>query len=391
MRRQRVILKNLISKHGRITSPLRAASRFASRRTLGILAIAGIALFNSGCSTVGYLVQAGKGQWELSNKARPIEQVLLDERVKPRIRRLLADIPKIKKFGEEFGVKPTSNYVDYVALDRPSVVWVVSASERLKLKPREWSFPIVGSFTYVGWFDQQSAIEYAKKVEAQEGVDVDVRGASAYSTLGWFRDPVLSTMITRGEEALGYLVNVVLHESVHATLYVNNQSYFNESVASFIADRLTPVYLERMHGADSDISKAYVQSEAKRLKANRDFQQAYLRLEGIYQSDLPDEEKLSKKAEILQALRDDHKIERKINNATLIQYRTYGVGKAEYEVLFRACGKSWKRFWMALNLISEDSFAKPQQEDLAALLLPMAKKGCPKAEELAGQSLDQAI
>ncbi len=215
----------------------------------------------TGCAGLGYLLQAGKGQLEISNRAKPIDEVLKDERTPPRLKALLARIPEIKSFGERHGLKATSNYTEYVDLKRPAAVWVVSASEPLKFEPRRWSFPIVGSFTYLGWFDRKSAEEFGEELR-KEGLDVYVRGASAFSTLGWFRDPVLSTMIGSGDTALGELANVVLHESVHATFYLKHQSYFNESLASFVADRMTPQYLASAPLVTRAEVDSYVEAEA---------------------------------------------------------------------------------------------------------------------------------
>src|SRR5690606_34569810 len=144
--------------------------------------------------------------------------------------------------------------------DREAATWVVSACESLSFKPKQWRFPIVGSFTYLGWFDHPSAEEYAEELR-KEGWDVDVRGAAAYSTLNWFRDPVLSTMIPRGKHDVGSLVNVVLHESVHATIYLKDQAYFNESLASFVADRMTFDYLSEKYGETSEEWKAFLEVE----------------------------------------------------------------------------------------------------------------------------------
>ena len=210
----------------------------------------------SGCSTIQYLLQATKGQLELSNRSRPIEDVLKDERVSPRIQNLLKEIPAIKEFGEKYGIRPTHNYEDYVKLDRSSAVWVVSACEKLNFKEKRWSFPVVGGFNYLGWFSKENAVEHGEELK-KEGWDVYVRGASAFSTLGWFKDPVLSTMISSGVRAFGDLVNVIIHESIHATVYVSGQSYFNESMASFVADRLTVDYLKMKFPGGSEELNAY--------------------------------------------------------------------------------------------------------------------------------------
>ena len=184
-----------------------------------------------GCTTVRYVAQASAGQVDLMVRARSLDAVIADETMPVATRELLKEVPKIKRFGEAHHLKPTANYHSYVGLDRKQVVCVVTAVEALRFRNKTWWFPVVGRVPYLGWFDCETAKCFAADLRA-EGWDVDISGASAYSTLGWFDDPVLSTMIqgTR-EEALGGLVDVVLHESVHATLYIDNQTRFNESLA----------------------------------------------------------------------------------------------------------------------------------------------------------------
>jgi len=341
-------------------------------------------LFSS-CGSLSYLLQASEGQWELFNRAKPIAEVLKDERTPPRIKNLLSQIPAVKKFGESQGLKPTPNYKDYVKLDRSAAVYVVSASEVLRFKSKTWSFPIVGSFPYLGWFDLKNAQEYAESLR-KEGWDADVRGASAYSTLGWFRDAVLSTMIPDaptgpqavGDPALGELVNVVIHESVHATLYINGQSYFNESLASFVADHLTRVYLDQKVGANSPEKAAYVQGVTASEVALRKLHLGYEELEKLYQSSKPDTEKLELKAKILAKLKADLGYRRDLNNATLIQFKTYNTGQTEFDALIKACQGDWHYFMSSLATLKDSSFANPQQEDFGPVVMKLAENGCPR-------------
>ena len=336
-----------------------------------------LALSTSSCSTVSYLFQASKGQFELFNRARPISEVIQDERTPPRVRALLAEIEPIKNYGESQGLKPTPNYRDYVKLDRPAAVWVVSACEPLQFKAKEWSFPIVGSFPYLGWFDLKDAKDYANQLRAK-GWDADVRGAAAYSTLGWFRDAVLSTMIPKGDEALGDLVNTVLHESVHATLYINGQSYFDESIANFTADQMTPVYLEKKHGKNSPELKAYLKVDREYEEETQALHDAYEKLDQLYKSNLPDSEKLAKKKKFLADLKEKLGFRREINNATLIQFKTYNTGREDYEKLLKACDGDWHRFWAVLKTLSPKSFQKPQQQNMAPVIGPFTAAGCKK-------------
>ena len=312
---------------------------------------------------------------EISNKARPIEAVIADPRTKPYIRELLSEVKAIKEFGEKNGLESTSNYEEYVDLKRSAASYVVSACKELEFSPREWSFPIVGSFTYVGWFNEQDAKDYADEVRKEGGWDVDVRKASAYSTLGWFRDPILSTMLPRRTPAdatedwgTGYLVNVVLHESVHATHYINGQSTYNENVAVFVADQLTPLYLRKRWGKNSPRLQAYLGRRKRGAERRKRFYNAYQSLDEVYKSSLVEGVKRTRKAKILAELRKDLKIQREINNATLIQYRTYRANVSEFESFFDACGRDWNRFWSTLKEVDEDTFPKPQMDDVSGVL-----------------------
>lgn len=306
--------------------------------------------------------------------------MIRDERTPPRVTRLLTQITDIKKYGEEQGLKPTSNYQDYVKLDRPAAIWVVSACEPLRFEAKEWGFPIVGSFPYLGWFDLKDAQSYAEDLR-KDGLDVDVRGAAAYSTLGWFRDAVLSTMISEGDDAMGELVDVVLHESVHATYYVKNQSYLNESVARFAGEKLAESYLEKRFGKDSIEVKAYRDGLKQGERRERELHEAYVKLEKLYASSKSDAEKLEEKAKILAKLKTDLGFQREINNATLIQFKTYGASLEEFGAVFRACGSQWSRFWGAMRTLKPESFSEPQQENLSPVLLGLARAGCPQASE----------
>jgi len=334
------------------------------------------ALALSGCGTVRYVAQAAGGQLSLFQRARPLGRVLRDERTSPRLRTLLSEVRVIKRFGVAHGLRPTDSYATYVQLDQPAVVWVVSACEPLEFKSRVWSFPVVGDFPYLGWFNLQEAKAFAAEL-GREGLDVDVRGASAYSTLGWFADPLLSSMVPEGDEALGELANVVLHESVHATLHIPSQAYFNESLASFVADHLAPEYLDRRRGPDSPERTAYVTGEAQGRERVRALHEAYDALEKLYQSDLPREEKLRRKQQLLAELKERLKLRREPNNAMLVQYRTYDTGTPEWEALYRACGGSWERFMGTLSALGPSSFPGQHARDLGPALRPLIDRGCP--------------
>jgi len=140
------------------------------------------------------LTQAAAGQHDLLERAHDIDELVHENRVNGRMRRLLSQVAVMKQYGEKHGLSATSNYPKYVRVDGREVVWVVSASEPLRFRSKSWSFPLVGNFTYLGWFKLAEARAFADDLK-KTGWDVDVRGAGAYSTAGFFEDAVLSSMI----------------------------------------------------------------------------------------------------------------------------------------------------------------------------------------------------
>lgn len=291
--------------------------------------------------------------------------MLKNEKIPPRTKELLAEIPRIKAYGETRGIRATPNYREYVQLDRDAAVWVVSACDPLSFTSKTWGFPLVGSFPFLGWFDRGSAEGFAAELK-REGWDVDVRGASAYSTLGWFRDAVLSSMIRPGPEARGELVEVVIHESVHATLYLDGQSHFNESLADFVAERMTPDYLKKFE-RNGDL-EAYSASQQSFAQYRKTMHEAYDRLLAIYQSSRTREEKLAEKEREFASLKDRLKIKRELSNASLVQFRTYDVGKAEFARLLERCGGEWPRFFGALRGLQSSDFGGGERESIGPAL-----------------------
>lgn len=325
------------------------------------------ALVAAGCIPLHAALQSTEGELTLLAARRPLAEVIESPRTPRRLRALLSQIDRVKQFGEENGLRPTANYQTFVDLHRSAAVYVVSACEPLRFVSKTWSFPVAGDFPYLGWFDKESARDYARDLEA-EGWDVDLRGASAFSTLGFFDDPVLSSMIAPGPEALGELVDVVLHESVHATLHLEGEAPFNESLASFVADRLTVRFLEQKKGAFSRERLAWTERERLSAEAALDLHLAYEELARLYASPLADEEKRARKAAVLLALQKKLGWRRPITNATLIQHQTYSSGGQGFEKLLATCAGDFRCFLGKLRGLRARSFARPHQEDFDALL-----------------------
>jgi predicted aminopeptidase len=337
------------------------------------LALALAAPLLGGCVELCYLGQAAAGQEDIGHRARPLEEAIADERVPAKTRAMLALIEDVKHFGERHGLTATESYREYADLERSAVVWVVTASHPLRFEPVTWRFPIVGAVPYLGWFERADAIQQAQAL-SRDGNDVYVREARAYSTLGWFRDPVLSTMLKDGPDDV---IEVVLHESMHATHYVPSQTIFNESLANFVGSHLATAYLKERLRADAwrlfdhEARAAEHERRVERLEA------AHATLSALYASNLEDAEKLDKKHTILTALQRELGALHPLNNAALLQAQAYDSGASGFAALLSACGASWPRFVREVRTIGQDDFTGPDQAALDALLEARARAGCP--------------
>jgi predicted aminopeptidase len=347
------------------------------KRPLAIAASV-LTLAMSGCFEVDYLLQAGEGQLDLLCRARNLEDARENKDLSPNTRRLLGDVPIVKRFATKAGLIPTKSYEDFVALDRRSVVWVVSAAPTFSLEPKQWWFPIVGDVPYLGWFDKHLAQNHAESMAA-DGWDVDMRGSIAYSTLGFFDDPVLSTMIDDAPDADGELANVILHESVHATVYVAGQSEFNEGLATFVGDHLTIEYLTERFGAESHEITAWVDGEAYGRALRERLYQAYRDLTALYKRKISREEMLKQKSLYLEGLRAEVGFPRPITNATLAHYDTYHGGEEAFAKLYEVCNRDIREVIRVTRVVTAKDFDKTAESDLTKLVDKLGKR-CKKPQ-----------
>ena len=212
-----------------------------------IAAAAFIFALSAGCQAP-YLIKSAWSQADLLMSRTSLEKTFKKPNLKPEEIKKLELARDAKAFGERvLGLKKNSNYDSFVQLNRPYVSYVVSAAERDKLEQHLWNFPVVGEVPYKGFFNPDDAKAEAKVLNAR-GFDTYVRGVSAFSTLGWFDDPVLSSMLRYSDYDL---VNTIIHESVHATLYIKSHADFNERLASFIGNIGADLFFQEREGAES--------------------------------------------------------------------------------------------------------------------------------------------
>ena len=224
--------------------------------TLIMLAVAMLSL-GSGCS-LGYYAQSISGHLHLMRSRVDIEDMLEDKNTPSRLQDKLRLVLQIREFAsDELQLPRNNSYKSYVELDRAHVVWNVVAAPEFSMDLDKWCFLVVGCVSYRGYYSEQDAQAFAEKLRAK-GEDVYVPGVDAYSTLGWFADPMLSTLIQRSEPRLAGLV---FHELAHQRLYIKNDSAFNESFAKTV--EIEGVRRWMQHRGKPELSQLYAEQKQR--------------------------------------------------------------------------------------------------------------------------------
>ncbi len=302
-------------------------------------------LWLSGC----YLLQQGKGQLELRYGQVSLSQAL-DQETNPEYRHLFEEIPRIKSFAEsKLLLKKSENYTGYYKTSQPGITFVVTASPKNQLEAYTWWFPIVGSVPYKGYFHEDDAKALEKEFQ-DRGYDTWIFAAPAYSTLGWFKDPITTPMLRRG---LYYLTSTIIHEMTHVTLFVSGEKEFNEQLASFLGQRgalfyfrehskLTPAQLEALEGR---INKGKLFSETVRSYLPR-FREMYKRQQSQSVT-LQQREVLFTKlsTELGRLYPNLPKSSLHFNNARLLQYQRYTAESPLLIKMWQNSDNDWGRFW----------------------------------------------
>jgi predicted aminopeptidase len=309
----------------------------------------------TGCQA-GYLIKSGYFQAKLLSSRIPIEKALEEPTLSDEQKRKLRLTLEVRKFAEsELGLKHTTNYTTFVQLERPYVTYVVSASSRTELKAYKWWFPVVGSVPYKGFFDPESAKAEADKLKAR-GYDVYVRGVSAYSTLGWFSDPMLSSMLNYKDHDL---VDTVIHETVHATVYIKSEADFNERMAVFFGSKGAEAFYLKKEGPESPTLRI-MESESHDEKLFADFMSSEMKsLEEWYKDraglDIPESDRIARIKQIqtkfIKELKPQFKLpdsyknfeNAELNNARLLTYRLYFEKIEDFDAVFKKLGSDFRR------------------------------------------------
>ncbi|WP_026067324.1 aminopeptidase [Pseudomonas fluorescens] len=311
----------------------------------------------SGCSSVSYYGQLAGGQWQLLRAREPVTKVIADPSRAQPLRDHLAQSQKARTFASEHLHLPDNqSYRLYADIGRPYVVWNVFATQEFSLSAENHCFPIAGCVAYRGYYNQGAARGEAALLR-QQGMDVSIGGVEAYSTLGWFNDPIMSSMMNWGDERLATLI---FHELAHQRFYVKDDTEFNESFATFVEQEGT-----RQWRAARGLAP---QSDTM-LKQRDQFIQLILdtrkRLEKLYAQPLAAGVMRQAKAAEFERLRSDYRqvrdsqwggdkrydawINQPMNNARLLPFGLYDQWVPAFAALFRREGGDWVKFYSAVE------------------------------------------
>ena len=256
----------------------------------------------SGCQAISYYRQAIAGQCQILAHQQPIRQLIAEPQTPAPLKAKFEQVLRIRQFAaEELHLPAGQSYLKYADLHRPYVVWNVNVAPALSLAPKTWWFPIVGRASYRGYFNEKDARDYADEY-AKNGWDVYVDGIETYSTLGWFKDPLLNTFINEPDS---YLAEIIFHELTHRRLFVPGDTDFNEAFATFVSiEGVRRWYLASTNSQGYDHYRAGQDREHQFIAL---VMAARERLQAVYgDPKLTDAAKLARKQEIIAQLRADH-------------------------------------------------------------------------------------
>ena len=321
----------------------------------------GAMLCLGGCGTLGYYLQSVSGHMKMMNDARPVGDWVSDGTTPPRLKERLELTQRIRSFAvSELKLPDNDSYRRYADLKRRAVVWNVVAAPEYSLTLRTWCFPVAGCVGYRGYFDEAAARAEADAIKAQ-GFEVSVYGVPAYSTLGWFADPLLNTFINYPE---GELARLIFHELAHQVVYAKGDTMFNESFATAV-ERMGGARWLQAQGSEAARNE-YAQFNGRRVQFRALALATRRALTAIYES-APAADRASLKARAMQDFRDRY-AELKAgwggfagydawvagaNNASFGAQAAYDELVPGFEAMFQREGGDWHRFYDAVKRLAD--------------------------------------
>ena len=323
----------------------------ARRQQARLIGLCAVLILLGACAAPSYYAQAAAGQWQLSRQSRPIDDWLADETTSADTTGRLELAQELLAFAtQELALPATGSYSSYAETGRTAATWIVVAAPEFALEPKTWCFLVAGCVPYRGYFDRDDADRFASRMKAR-GFDVSVSPAAAYSTLGWFDDPLVDSMFGSGEADFA---GTLFHEMAHQELYLPGDTLFSESYAAFVEELGVRLWLES-RGRQAAFDE-WLEQRAANERANEVLDEHRRQLVTLYGKDMEANEMRRSKEAILQSLCAG--IGRKpggectINNATLALHRNYEGGHCAFARLHEETGRDIRRFHDASRAIS---------------------------------------
>lgn len=342
-----------------ISSTLRQAPRFPARlrrfkpRLTEVLWLASLVIFMtsliSGCSPL-YVIRAAYEEGKILWRREPIADFLGKPDLVPDTEEKLRLVLSVREYAQNvLKMNVGGSYSSYSYVDRPDLAYIVTAAPRTELTPYTWWFLFVGRVPYKGFFSREDATQAAADLQAR-GYDTYIRTTAAFSTLGWFNDPLLSHLLRYDKVTLAA---VIFHELLHNTLYVKGASDFNESLANFVGGRATIEFFREKSGAGSAEHQLAMRVWQEELEFSEFLEHCAERVKELYRRDIPYEEKLRLRQELFQQAKEDwaqriadrpmHRFrgfsQQPLNNAILIHYLLYFKHLKLFESVYQMSGQ----------------------------------------------------
>jgi predicted aminopeptidase len=335
-------------------------------------------LLTSGCNTLSYYTQAVRGQYQILAHRQSIEKLIANPKTPPKLKQQLQLVQQLRAFAKtELKLPVGDSYNKYVDVHRKYVVWDVQAAPEFSLQPKTWRYPFVGRLAYRGYFSEKSARECGDQL-TKKGFDVYVDGVEAYSTLGWFKDPLLNTFIDESETELA---DVLFHELAHKRLFAPGDTDFNEAFATAVGEEGVHRWLSSK--CETSLLEMYDQALAREDQFVHLIMATRERLNTLYQkaATVPPDEMRRQKQDVFDDLRrqyGDLKVSwggysgyddwfaHDLNNAKLNTVANYYDYVPGFQRLLQSNGGNLEKFYAAAERMAKEPESK-RHEDLRAL------------------------
>lgn len=352
--------------------------KLAAKSKLAVVII--LLLFLPGCFELDYYLHSATGHLQIISKRRSIQDLLKEQSTSPDLQKRLKQISEIRDFASQrLSLPDNGSYRSYVQLDRPYVVWNVVATPEFSLAPLQWCFPIAGCVTYRGYFNLDEAKQFSRSLDSKH-FDTAIVGSPAYSTLNWFDDPVLSTF---SSWPLPSIAELIFHELAHQKLYVPDDSVFNESFATSVAQIGIKLWLQE--NGNRKMARIYHLQQERQ----RQFQDLLLvtrgELKALYASQQPEKEMRAAKQAIFVNLRQSYAQLREswhgysgydawfnqLNNARFASINTYHRWGPAFRLVFEQEHKDLRSFFRRCKAIAD--LPEQQRHQLLEILVAKAR------------------